>query len=95
MSDHLLLDAIVARLADQPDLLDALADRVADRLAQHGSHGPASPYLTTADAAAYMCCARQRIHDITSQGKLPVFRDGSRCLYRIDDLDAYLRGEAS
>jgi excisionase family DNA binding protein len=84
-------------LAIPPDLLDEIARRVANILEDRDTgtgHGT-SPFLTTAEAAAYLRCGRQRVFDLTSQGRLRVHKDGSRSLYRREDLDAYLAGEVS
>jgi excisionase family DNA binding protein len=44
------------------------------------------------EAAEYIRAPPQRVFDLTSQGRLPVRKDGSRNLYRREDLDAYLEG---
>jgi excisionase family DNA binding protein len=77
-----------------PDLIDEIVKRVAHLLAQREAHVPA--YLTPQEAADYLRCRSvQRIYDLTSQGRLPVCKDGSRNLYRRADLDAYLTGEVT
>jgi len=69
---------------------DELAARVAGILQDAAPAAPALPYLTTREAAEYMRCTRQRVFDLTSQGRLRVRKDGSRSLYHRDDLDAHL-----
>jgi excisionase family DNA binding protein len=76
-----------------PDLVDEIAERVADLLAQR--NGSVPDYLTPAEAADYLRTSRQRIYDLTSQGRLMVCKDGSRNLYRREALDAYLDGATS
>lgn len=81
-----------------PEALEAIAQRVAELLADSsGSKDPqlSREYLTTIEAAEHLRCDRQRIFDLTSAGKLPVCKDGSRNLYRRADLDAYVAGGAS
>lgn len=88
MSGHRL------ELTFPPEVVDAIATAVASKIGARAA-GPPSPYLTTTEAAAYLRASKQRIHDLTSQGRLPVLKDGARCLYRTVDLDAYLEGRAS
>ncbi len=77
-----------------PELLDAIADRVVDRLAGAVAREP-SPYLTAAEAAEYLRCAKQAVYDRVNQGALEPRRDGRRLLFHRGDLDAYLGGEAA
>lgn len=79
-----------------PDALEAIAQRAAELLAERQPAGTiASPWLTTTEAAEYLRCKPQRVFDLTSSGRLRVRKDGSRNLYRREDLDAYLDGEAT
>lgn len=76
------------------EVVDEIARRVADLLADQKGHVP--DILTPQEAADYLRCRSiQRIYDLTSQGRLKVCKDGSRNLYRRADLDAYLSGEAT
>ena len=68
--------------------LDALAAKVADRLR---SSMP-SPWLGARDAAAYLACPISRIRKLTMTGDLPAHHDGSRVLYRREELDRYVDG---
>lgn len=76
-----------------PELVDEIARKVADLISDR--HAPTPDYLTPAEAADYLRCKPQRVYDLTSQGRLPVCKDGSRSLYRRTDLDAYLAGDVS
>jgi excisionase family DNA binding protein len=67
--------------------LDRLADLVAARM---GRRADPSPWLSAREAAAYLACPLSRIRRLTMTGDLPVHRDGSRVLYRRDELDAYV-----
>jgi excisionase family DNA binding protein len=82
-----------ATLSLSAALLEQIADRVAQILAERDQQLPASPWLSTDEAAAYLRCPRSRVFDLTSQRRLKVHKDGSRNLYRREDLDAYLTGE--
>lgn len=53
-----------------------------------------SPFLTVAEAAAYVRAKPQRIYDLLTQRRLSRFKDGSRTLVSKDELDAHLAGEA-
>jgi excisionase family DNA binding protein len=77
-----------------PELVEEIAHRAAELVADRETGGR-SPYLTTTEAAAYLRCGRQRVFDLTSQGRLKVHKDGARSLYRAEDLDLYLSGEAT
>ena len=63
------------------ELIEAIVERVRAILALT-SPDPrsASPYLTTEEAAAYLRCKRQRIHDLLTAGRLSRFKDGRRTL---------------
>ena len=71
-----------------PELLEQLVAAVAQRVLL--AVPAASPYLSVTEAADYLRCGRQRIYDLTSSGRLPFVKDGSRVLLRRADLDAYL-----
>lgn len=80
-----LLDALVERLAGR------VAELVADRLPATPA---ASPWLNVDEAAEYLRCTRKRIYDLVSQSRLPVHRDGSRLLFRREELDEYVMASA-
>jgi excisionase family DNA binding protein len=82
-----------ATLQLPPELLEQIAEKVADILAENRADLP--QYLTPAEAADYIRASKQRVYDLTSTGRLPVCKDGSRSLYRRLDLDRYLAGEAT
>jgi excisionase family DNA binding protein len=77
-----------------PDLLDAIAERVAERIpsptAEHFT-----PWLNSAQAADYIAAPKGRVHDLVQLGKLTPRRDGTRLLFHRDELDAYVESGAS
>jgi excisionase family DNA binding protein len=73
------------------DQLDAIAERVAERL-QPAQPEHSTPWLDTKGAAAYLACTPARIHDLVALQKLTPRRDGRRLLFYRSDLDAYLKG---
>lgn len=74
-----------------PDALEAIAERAAELLAERLPAHESSPYLTTEEAAEYLRAPVSRVYDLRSRGELPVFKDGSRNLFRREDLDALLQ----
>lgn len=87
----LLDDTPGLTLALPPALVDAIAARAAELVAEHGG-GSGDRWLTVEQAAEHMACSRQRIYDLASQGALVGGRDGSRRVFRRSELDAYLEG---
>jgi excisionase family DNA binding protein len=72
------------------ELLDALAERVAARLAGDGQVSPRTPYLTADEAAKYLCFPVKRIYNLTSRGEIPHRKQDGRLLFRREELDAWL-----
>ena len=77
-------------LAVPPEFIEAIAERVADMLAERQPQ--TAPELLTVDGL--LRCKRQRVYDLLSQGRLPHLKDGARVLIRRADLLAYLEGQA-
>ena len=50
-----------------------------------------SPWLTLADAAAYLAWSRQRLY---KRRDVPRYKHGARVMYRRDELDAFLESHA-
>lgn len=69
------------------ELIDQVVQRVLDVLAQQGPSIQPDPWMTVADAAAYLACRKQRIYNLVSQGRLRHMKDGSRTLFRRQWLD--------
>lgn len=70
--------------------LDALADRIAARVAERMPVAEAAGYLNPEGAAAYLGVKRKRIYDLKSAGALaPDGFDGRVPLYTRETLDAY------
>jgi predicted DNA-binding transcriptional regulator AlpA len=82
-------DGLVVVLPDA--LVDELVERVAARLARPA----AEPWVGVGAVAAHLGCGRQRIYDLVSQrGRrgdgIPHRKDGSRLLFRLSEIDAWL-----
>ena len=78
-----------------PDaVVEELVERVVVRvLAELPQVEPASPYMTTEQAAAYLACSRQRVHDLLSSGKLSRHKEGARTLVLRAELEALVSRE--
>jgi excisionase family DNA binding protein len=75
------------RLSLDDDALDRIAEALAARLGN--GNGP-EPWVGVDRAAEHLSCKRQRIYDLVSRGEIPHRKDGSRLLFRLSDLDAWL-----
>jgi excisionase family DNA binding protein len=82
-------DALTLTLELSGEQLDAIAESVAVRL-RPAPLEHATPWLNTADAAAYLAAKPARLHDLVQLGRLTPRRDGRRLLFHRSDLDAYL-----
>lgn len=78
------------RVTLPPDVLEAIAERAAEIVLER-LDAPASPWLTLADAAAYLGWSRQRLY---KRRDVPRYKHGGRVMYRRDELDAFLEGHA-
>jgi len=85
MSD--LAAALLEALDDAA--LDLLAERLAPRLA--GRHDDDGGFLDVAGAAAHLSCPTSRVYALTSAGRIPCHRDGSRLLFDRAELAAWVR----
>jgi excisionase family DNA binding protein len=76
-------------LAVPDELVEALAGRVADLLAERLPHRP-EPWLDVDGAADYLACKPHRVYDLKAEGRLRFAKDGTRLLFRREWLDACL-----
>ncbi len=76
---------------DVPEaLVEQIARRAADLLAERRPSTEISPWLSAPEAADRLRCNADRIYDLIALGKLKPRRDGRRVLLHRGDLDAYL-----
>jgi excisionase family DNA binding protein len=75
-----------------PEILDAIAERVAELLAgRFEAPAATSPFMTIPEATEYIrASSRQRVDDLLSSGRLTRHKDGSRTLVSRAELAAYL-----
>ncbi len=78
------------QLAVPAEVLDALAERAA-AIVVNQIEAEAEPWLDVPAAAAHLACGKSRIYALTSAGRIPHHRDGSRLLFRRTELDAWVR----
>jgi excisionase family DNA binding protein len=83
-----IVAALIRELADDPRALDELAEQLAPRLRPEAP--PAAGYLDTKAAAAFLACKPSRIHNLVHERRLRARKDGSRLLFRMEDLEALL-----
>lgn len=75
------------------ELPDELVERIAERAAAIVSSREDTAdagYLDVAGAAEFLSCPRSRVYALTSAGRLPVHRDGSRLLFDRTELRRYV-----
>ncbi len=72
------------------ELLEQIAQRAAAILADRQPAEKAEGFMDVAGAAAFLACPVSRIYSLTSAGRLPVHRDGSRLLFDRGELRAYV-----
>ena len=79
-----------------PELLDALAERVADVLIERGLVSAAAavpepePWIGVEEAARHLACPKSRLYALVSARRIPCQKDASRLLFRRTELDAWL-----
>jgi excisionase family DNA binding protein len=79
-----------------PDALEQIASRAAELVLERLEMVSNAPeFLSVPEAAELLRCKPQRIHELTSAGRLQRFKDGSRVLLRRSEILAHLgAGEA-
>jgi len=85
-----LAAALLAEMDDET--LARLADRLAPILVSKiETNSQAVPWLDVHGAARHLTCPRSRIYALVSAGRIPHHRDGSRLLFRREELDDWVR----
>jgi excisionase family DNA binding protein len=80
------IDALSIELT--ADLIEAVAQRAAELVLARSEGQGGSPFLTTREAAEYLRCAPQRIHELVCRGELSRFKEGGRLLLDRREVDA-------
>jgi len=76
-------------MALPPELVDTLAERVAELLEERRPSAMEA-YMDVPGAAAFLACPASRVYALASAGRIPVHRDGSRLLFRPEELRAWV-----
>jgi excisionase family DNA binding protein len=84
-----LAAVLLAELDDAA--LDALAQRLAPRLAVHSSTAAPSGWLDVSAAAEHLACPRSRLYALVSARRIQFCKDGSRLLFDRVELDEWVR----
>jgi len=80
------MDEVIIALPEA--LVELVADRAAERL---GARLPAvEPWVGIDQAAEHLACKRQRIYDLVSRRTIPHRKEGSRLLFKLSHLDAWV-----
>lgn len=78
-----------AEVAFPPAFVEAVAERAAQIVAER-SEGP-RPWLDVPGAAEYLACPKSRVYALVSKRAIPFEKEGSRTLFRPEDLDEFVR----
>jgi excisionase family DNA binding protein len=85
-----LLDALDEPALDR--LAEVLAPRLTALVAQRSSvSGRQAAWLDVDGAAQRLACPKSRIYALVSAKRIPRYKDGSRLLFRPEELDAWVR----
>jgi excisionase family DNA binding protein len=80
-----------ARLELPPELVELIAERAAELLAERIESSNGDGWLRGADAiASYIGAPRSRVYALASAGRIPVERDGASLLAKRSTLDAWI-----
>ncbi len=72
------------------ELLEQVAERVAAILDQRAEAESDRGFLDVAGAAEFLACPTSRLYSLTSAGRIPHHKDGSRLLFDRDELRTYV-----
>lgn len=74
-----------------PAVIDAIVDRVADRVER--SEPAVERWMGVAEVAAHLGCKRQRIYDLVYRRRssgIPHRKEGGRLLFRLSEIDRWI-----
>ena len=69
-------------------ILQLLVERTLERLG--ASVAVAEPWVGVDQAAEHLACKRQRIYDLVSRRAIPHRKEGTRLLFKLSHLDAWI-----
>jgi excisionase family DNA binding protein len=76
-------------LSVPPEFIEAVAERVAELLAEHA--GRSDPWLNVEQAAEHIGAPKSRLYALVSARRIPFAKDGSRVLFKRSELDTWVR----
>jgi excisionase family DNA binding protein len=77
-------------LAVPAELIELVADRAAELVAERLAAAAPDPWIGVAQAADHLACPRSRVYALVSAGRLPHAKDGSRLLFKRSELDRWV-----
>jgi len=77
-------------LAVPPELVETIAARAAELVAERVGQHEDDPWLDVNEAATHLACKPARIYALVSARRIPHERDGSRLLFKRSKLDAWV-----
>jgi excisionase family DNA binding protein len=86
--------ALQVALGLPPEVVELIAVRAAEILAERQGASALPVWLSTAGAADYLACTTGRVHDLVQARVLRPRRDGRRLLFKRAELDDYLEGSS-
>jgi excisionase family DNA binding protein len=93
---NVLIEAGERRCADCGHEIDrpatAAVDLIADRVVEKLAHqlGGREGWVGVEEAAVHLHCTERRVYDLCSRSNLPYAKEGTRSLFRLSELDAWL-----
>ena len=81
--------------APPPDPAELIAAKVVEMLAGRLGRQPREPWVGVDAAARHLHCSPQRIYDLCSRAGLPHAKEGTRSLFRLSEVDAWLERRKS
>jgi excisionase family DNA binding protein len=76
------------------EVVEMIAERAAEIVAERQGASALPVWLGTAGAAEYMACTTGRVHDLVQARVLRPRRDGRRLVFKRAELDDYLEGSS-
>lgn len=75
-----------------PELIEQIATRAAEIVAERASVTGPDAWLTVAEAAEHLRCSTGRVYQLVSARRIPFAKDGSRTLFRRSEIDRWVEG---
>jgi excisionase family DNA binding protein len=74
-------------------VFDALAEQAASHVAElvEPRSSEPEPWIGVEEAAEHLACKKSRVYALTSAGRIPFHKDGSRLLFLRSELDEWVR----